>query len=234
MGKVLAIGGIDLCKPGRSLIMEKISALVGDGANRKMVYLPTAQRDSGRDEAFIREYFGSLGFAAKPLYLTDAGLSDAYIRDTILGADMIYASGGNLKFLMETWRARKADVYLRQAYEQGTVLAGTSSGAMCWFRRGYDDCGIGGRPMFIEGVGLFPYCLCPHFENENWHKFTDAVQMQELDGLGVDDDAALVFCDGKVSILRNYPDKEAGAYLMRAKEDYRLQDLSQFEDEFFL
>ena len=41
---------------------------------------------------------------------------------------------------MDTWKATKTDKYLLEAYEKGTVLSGASSGAMCWFKEGYDDC----------------------------------------------------------------------------------------------
>lgn len=227
MGKIVAIGGGAFHDKDSVPIINHIMTFFEGKSNLKMVFLPTAAFDNHGDEELVKEFFGNLGFSATSLYLSDETLTDDYIRETILGADLIYADGGNLKFLMETWRKTGADKYLRQAHENGTVLAGQSSGAMCWFERGFDDCGLDGRYMFIDCVGILPGCLCPHFENDGWHSFTEAVKMQELDGIGVDNFTALSCVDGEYSVIKADPDPNNSVFLMPAKENYILKDLAK-------
>lgn len=220
---VLGSGGI-FFENESDPILDHIISLVENRENMKMVYLPTAGHDSKEDEEIVRDYCFRHGFTeAVSLYLTDETLTEEYIRDTILSASVIYAGGGNLKFLLETWRKTKADVYLKQAYEQGIVIGGQSSGAMCWCKRGYDNCGIDGRFMFLDGLNFVPYVLCPHFED--WPSFLEAVKMQELDGLGVDNDIVISIVDGEYTVVDSGRNPKHTAYYLPADEGYVVKDL---------
>ena len=92
---------------------------------------------------------------------------------------------------MNTFKATGADEALREAYKRGKVLSGLSSGAMCWFDMGYDDCGENGSFMFVDCIGLLPYCYCPHFISERWQSFGTAVIGCRVSGIGAEDGAAL-------------------------------------------
>lgn len=220
---VLGSGGI-FFENESDPIIDHVISLIEDKSCMKMVYLPTGGRDTKEDEEIVRDYCMRHGFKeCVSLYLTDESLTDEYIRNTILSASVIYAGGGNLKFLLETWRKTKADVYLTQAYENGTVIAGQSSGAMCWCRRGYDNCGIGGRYMFLDGLNFIPYILCPHFED--WQCFLEDVKMQELDGLGVDNDIAISIVDGEYTIIDSGRNPKHSAFYLPAAEEYTVKDL---------
>ena len=222
---VLGSGGI-FFENESDPILDHIFSLIEDKENMKMVYLPTAGHDSTDHEEMVNDYCYRHGFKESvSLYLTDETLSDEYIRDTILSASVIYARGGNLKFLLETWRKRGADVYLKQAYENGVVIAGQSSGAMCWCKHGYDDCGIGGRFMFLDGLDLIPYILCPHFED--WPSFLEDVKMQELDGIGLDNDIAISIVDGEYEIIDSGRNIRHSAFYLPAAEDYHVYDLGR-------
>lgn len=222
---VLGSGGI-FFENESDPIIDHIISLVEDKQNMKFVFLPTACRDSRDDEATVRNYALTHGFKeCVSLYLTDETLTDEYIKNTILGASVIYADGGNLKFLLETWRRRKADVYLTEAYENGVVIAGQSSGAMCWCKRGYDNCGIGGRYMFLDGLNFIPYILCPHFED--WQCFLEDVKMQELDGLAVDNDIAISIVDGEYEIIDSGRNPRHSAFYLPASEEYAVKDLQK-------
>ena len=224
MGKlVLGSGGI-FFENESDPIIDHIFSLVEDKSNMKMVFLPTACRDSHDEEETVRTYCLNHGFKeCVSLYLSDETLTDEYIKNTILSASVVYATGGNLKLLLETWRKTKADVYLKQAYENGTVLAGESSGAMCWCRRGYDNCGLDGRYMFLDGLNLVPYILCPHFED--WPSFLEDVKMQELDGLGIDNDIAISIVDGEYTIIDSGRNPRHTAYYLPASDEYKVRDI---------
>lgn len=226
MGKVIAVGGGIFFDQDSGPFVEEIMNLVEKKDDMKMVFIPTAAHDSHDEEEIVKDFCTKLGFAeTTSLYLTDESLTEEYIRDTILSASFIYVDGGNLKFLMDTWKKTKADIYLKQAYEKGIVLAGHSSGAMCWFKRGYDDCGIDHRYMFVDCLDLFPYIYCPHFED--WPTFREDVKMQELDGLGVDNFTAISIVDGEYKIIKADRDPRNTAYLLPADEGYELKDLAE-------
>lgn len=214
MGKIVAIGGARMaldCLDEVGALTNRIVSM-SRNENPKLVFLPTANFDSPDEVNDIEALFGSLGCSVSTLFLTDETLTHDEIEATILGADIIYVGGGNLKFLMDTWNKTGAVDCFRRAYDEGVVLSGTSSGAMCWFERGYDDCGPDGSFMFVDCVGLLPYCVAPHFNSENWHKFGQAVKEQDLSGIGIDNDAALICVDGKQQIIRAYEDRSAFLY----------------------
>ncbi len=220
---VLGSGGI-FFENEEDPIINHIISLVDNKENMKAVFLPTAGHDSHDDEETVRSYFLRHGFSeCTSLYLSDDSLTDEYIKNTILSASVIYADGGNLKFLLETWRRRKADVYLREAYDNGVVIAGQSSGAMCWCRHGYDNCGLDGRFMFLDGLDFIPYILCPHFED--WQHFLENVKMQELDGLAVDNDIALSIVDGEYTVVDSGRNPKHSAFYLPAEDEYRVHDL---------
>jgi dipeptidase E len=68
--------------------------------------------------------------------------------------------------VVAVWREFGFDAALREAYEGGTVLAGISAGANCWFERYVTDSVPGGGVR--EGLGLLPGTFCPHLDSEPW------------------------------------------------------------------
>ncbi len=221
---VLGSGGIFFENESDPIIDHIFSLIDVNTENLKMVYLPTGGHDNNDDEADVNSYCYRHGFKeVVHLYLSDESLSEEYIRDTVLSASVIYAGGGNLKFILDTWRKSKADVYLKEAYEKGIVIAGQSSGAMCWCKRGYDNCGIDGRFMFLDGLDFIPYILCPHFED--WPTFLEDVKMQELDGLGVDNDIVISIVDGEYSVVSSGRNDAHTAYYLPASDQYKPYDI---------
>lgn len=224
MGKIVAIGGGSVQNKETDKILRHIRSLCKK-ENPKVIFLPTAAYDDDDDLGFLQQKFGKLGCTVTQLLLTDEDLTSEQIREEIITSDIVYAGGGNLKFLMDTFKARHADEYLREAYENGTVLSGTSSGAMCWFERGYDDCGENHEFIFVDCIGLLPYCNCPHFENKNWRKFRERVKEQELPGIAVEGRAALSFCDGEFKVIRSKPGRTA--YFLVKNRDFELLNLAR-------
>ncbi len=53
---------------------------------------------------------------------------------------------------------------LLRAFRAGTVLAGLSAGAMCWFQGGVTR--SSGPPEVIEGLGILPGSLTVHADGE--------------------------------------------------------------------
>lgn len=201
MGIIIGIGGGRYSDNEVLPIFEHIVSLAGK-KNPSVLFVPTAGFDDINGDEHIFRLFIGLGCSVSALMLTDKSLTRAEIEDKILSADIVYAGGGNLRFLMDTWKETGADEAFKKAYEKGVVLSGYSSGSMCWFERGYDDCGENHEFMFVDCLGLLPFCNCPHFESDYWQVFAQAIKGNSLSGLAVDNGAAVVYNNGKYYTLR--------------------------------
>lgn len=220
---VLGSGGI-FFENESDPILDHIFSLIDDQDNKRMVYLPTGGHDDYEDDENVRSYCLRHGFkSAVSLHLSNEEHTDEEIRELILSATVIYAGGGNLQFILDTWRSRGVDVLLKQAYENGTVIAGQSSGAMCWCRTGYDNCGENGAYVFLPGLDLIPYVLCPHFED--WQCFLTDVPKQELDGLAVDNDIAISIVDGDYTIIDSGRNPKHSAFYLPKAQNYKVIDI---------
>ena len=164
--RIAALGGGGF-EDGEMMPVFKRIVEMAEKAAPKVLSLPTAGHDNIGGEATLEAIFKGLGCSEfRTITLTNTELSREEIHDAIVGSDIVFAGGGNLAFLMEVWNSSGASDALREAFEKGVVLSGVSSGAMCWFDEGYDDCGEQNAFEFVDCLGLLPYCNCPHFENQ--------------------------------------------------------------------
>ena len=200
MGTIIGIGGGRYSDNEVLPIFERIVSLC-PVKEPKVLFVPTAGYDDINGDEHIFRLFIGLGCSVSALLLTDESLTYDDIERRITAADIIYVGGGNLEFLMNTWKKTGADKAMRLAYEGGKILSGYSSGMMCWFAEGYDDCGENGSFMFVDCIGLLPYCYCPHFISERWQSFGTAVIGCRVSGIGAEDGAALIFKDGHFSAM---------------------------------
>lgn len=200
MGVVVGIGGGRYSDGEVMPIFEKIVELSGK-TNPSVLFVPTAGFDDMEGDEDIFALFEKLGATVSPLLLTDESLSFKEIENRILSCDIVYAGGGNLKFLMDTWMKTGADKVFKKAYERGVILSGYSSGSMCWFAEGYDDCGENHEFMFVECLGLLDYCNCPHYESDYWQGFKEAVKGRKYSGLALENGAAFIYDNGKCSAM---------------------------------
>jgi peptidase E len=86
------------------------------------------------------------------------------LREIVLEQDIIYAGGGSMRNLLAIWRAHGLDSLLVQAWRAGTVLAGLSAGAMCWFEGGVTR--SSGPPEPLAGLSLLDGSLTVHADGE--------------------------------------------------------------------
>ncbi len=217
MGIIIGIGGGRYSDREVMPIFEKIVAL-SDKQNPKVLFVPTAGFDDMEGDEDIFALFEELGATVTPLLLTDESLTYEFIENKILSSDIVYAGGGNLKFLMDTWKKTGADVAFRKAYEKGVVLSGYSSGSMCWFAEGYDDCGENHEFMFVDCLGLLPYCNCPHYESGYWQTFKEAVKSRSVTGLAIENGAAYIYDNGKVTTMCG--NDGGSVYLLKKEKDF--------------
>ena len=200
MGTIVALGGGRFDNGEMDSVAAEILRYSGK-KHPKVLFLPTAGYDDMNGDEPIRDTFLRHGADFEPLLLTDSSLTHEQIEKTILSCDVVYAGGGNLQFLMNVWTRTGADDALRKAYEKGIVLSGFSSGAMCWFAGGYDDCGPEHTFVFLNCLGLLPHIYCPHYTSEVWQRFGSRIAETDACGIGVEDGAALVWRGGRYSVI---------------------------------
>ncbi len=121
------------------------------------------------------------------------------INDWIRSQDVIFVGGGNTMSMLAVWKSRNLPELLRSASANGTVIAGISAGAICWFEFGLTD-SLSGTLAPMECLGFLPGSCCPHYSREeerkpNFERYIRDGQMP--DGIAIDDGAAVHFVDGK-------------------------------------
>lgn len=200
MGTIIGIGGGRYSDNEVQPIFEKIVSLCPKKEPR-VLFVPTAGHDDINGDEHIFRLFIGLGCSISALLLTDSSLTFADIEEKIMSSDIIYVGGGNLEFLMNTWKKTGADKLMRRAFESGIILSGYSSGMMCWFNEGYDDCGEGGSFVFIDCLGMLPYSSCPHFEGGNWGSYEKKLHGRKYSGIAAENGAAIFFTDSGCSVM---------------------------------
>lgn len=130
----------------------------------RILFLPTASGDTTTQINAFYARFG--GRACLPTHVSLFRLGDLErsLDEIVLGQDIVYVGGGSMRNLLAIWRAHRLDELLTQACRQGTVLAGISAGAMCWFQ-GAITCSSG-APEPMAGLGLLAGSLTVHADGE--------------------------------------------------------------------
>ncbi len=111
-----------------------------------------------------------MGCEVDVLYLLNNCPSNREIREKILGSDIIYVGGGNTLRMLKIWRKLGVDQLLEQARNKGTILAGISAGAICWFKYGNSDSlkfSDNRNPLIkLRGLDFVGTMACPHYDVE--------------------------------------------------------------------
>ena len=166
--------------------------------NPAVCFLATA---SGDAESYIENFYAA--FRQLPCRPTHAPLfaRTPDLKTVLLEQDVIYVGGGNTKSMLAVWREWEIPALLRRAWESGTVLAGVSAGAICWFETGVtDSSGTGLYPL--QCLGLLPGTCCPHYDGEAerrpaLHKLIENGTIDSA--LALDDGAAAHFINGTLA-----------------------------------
>src|SRR5262249_42400001 len=130
----------------------------------RILFLPTAAGDTtGPINAFYARFAGR-GCVPEHLPLFRLAELERPPPEVVLEQDIVYAGGGSMRNLLALWRAHGLDALLVEAWRRGTVLAGLSAGAMCWFEGGVTR--SSGQPAPLAGLGLLPGSLTVHADGE--------------------------------------------------------------------
>lgn len=208
MGRIVAIGGGEI-RENETLEIDKEIVKLTNKENPLALFIPTASGDpEGYIETFEKVY-SELGCKTDTLFLIDGDLSNGQIKAKILSADLIYVGGGDTERMLEIWKEKNVDEYLREAFNRGTVLSGLSAGSICWFEFGHSDSytyRTGRQQDFfkIEGLGFVAGIHCPHYTEESREKdFERMVAANNLIGIAIDDNCAIEFHGENYRILKS-------------------------------
>jgi dipeptidase E len=191
-------GGGFTMEPNNPLLDDFVLGLAPLEAPR-ILFLPTASGDANAQINAFQARFAGRTCVPEHLSLFRLREERRSLQDIVLAQDIVYVSGGSMRNLLAIWNAHELDRLLVQAWRRGTVLAGLSAGAMCWFAGGI-SCSSG-PPEPIAGLGLLEGSLTVHAdgEPERLPVWLSAVRSGALPGgWAVDDGVGLLFRDRRL------------------------------------
>ena len=161
MGTIALVGG-DEFRPNCVAMDREILRRAGTPTPRVLI-LPTAaaSEEPGAAAANGIRHFQGLGIeAAALMVVTRADAENDTLATRIKDADVIYLTGGDPAYLLETLRHSAVWAATERLYRQGGVVAGSSAGAMALgaqMRHGSRE--------WLPGLGLAPrVAVLPHHE----------------------------------------------------------------------
>jgi dipeptidase E len=170
-------GGGFTMEPNNPLLDDFVLSLaragrLGDGSAAsvsrtglpRILFLPTASGDTTAQINAFRARFTPRACVPEHLSLFRLRESTRTLAQIVREQDVIYVGGGSMRNLLAIWNAHELDRLLVEAWREGTVLAGLSAGAMCWFQAGVTR--SSGPPEPIRGLGLLEGSLTVHADGE--------------------------------------------------------------------
>ena len=227
MGKIFALGG-GRFDNGEMLNVAEYITKCTDKEHPYLVYIPAAGSDDLSGDEHILSTFSACGCVTDVLFLLHERTTADVINYKISNADIVYVGGGNLELLISTFKNTGADKALKAAYERGCIMSGLSSGAMCWFNRGYDDCGEDHAFVFVDCLGFLPYVNCPHYQSESWQTFGESIKNQEMSGIACDNGAAICCDNGRWYTISGNEDGDCFFY--DAADNFKKHNLNEEPD----
>ena len=164
---IVAIGGGGFLMDDPSLLQERFIVSLCARDRPRALYLGTAAGDGERAQLKFMKAFTQLGCHADTLCFFPYDMKRDYAA-AVREADLVYVGGGNTPAMLAVWREFGLHEALRTAYDAGTVMAGISAGANCWFERYVTDSVPGGGVR--QGLGWLPGTFCPHLDSESWRQ----------------------------------------------------------------
>lgn len=157
----------------------------------RVLLVPTARGDS---DAYIVDFYAAYGRRAQASHLKLFGIPPRDLRGLVLAQDAVFVAGGSLANMLAVWRVHGLDAIMREAWERGVVLAGSSAGSLCWFEAGVTD-SFRAELDAIECLGFLPGSNCPHYDSEEHRRPAYRRLLEEglPPGLAADDYVGLLF-----------------------------------------
>lgn len=224
MGTIVAIGGGDL-RLAETMAIDKYIVELSGIPNPKLLFIPTASGDSQEYIEDVKKVYGKqLGCEVDTLLLIDNDITEYEIQKKILSSNIIYVGGGDTVKMMDIWRNKKIDKYLKKAYENNIILSGISAGSICWFTKGHVDSNLNTNPYgwwdYTQAIGidLIPAIHCPHYNEKGHEVFDEIMKTEKLSGIAIENNCAIVIKDDTYRIIKS--DNRRKAYLLKSNNGF--------------
>jgi peptidase E len=214
---IVAMGGGGFSQEEDNTLLDDFVLSLTGRDRPRVCFLPTASGDAeGYIERFRLAFPPDRAVASVFPLFSNPGVPDW--RAFLLGQDVLYVGGGSTVNLLAVWRVHRIDRFVREAWEEGIVLAGISAGMNCWFESCVTDSLVGEASALPDGLGFLPGSACPHFDSEDQRRpvYTELVASGILPpGVAADDGAALHYVGTELrEAVASRP--TAGAYRIEA------------------
>jgi peptidase E len=181
----------------------------------KVLFINTATGDKESTAVWSLRAVSQIACVPSELKFFERTPRPKEMRKLILSQDVIWVNGGNPKSMLAVWRAYDVPAVLREAWENGIVLAGSSAGANCWFEQCLTD-SYADEYTALDCLGFLPGSCCPHFDGEKGRKevFHRLIQQGDLKpGIAIDEQVGAHYIGDKLHRVVT-TDKKARAYLV--------------------
>jgi dipeptidase E len=160
--QIIAAGGALLVETG-SLKLERYILNATGKTKLRICFVPTA---SGEDLSYVSRFFESYSrFGLELEVLRFFRRTPADLRDFLFGFDVVHVGGGNTRSMLAVWRHWGFDAVIREAWERGILMCGSSAGSICWFEEGLTD-SVAGELAAMPCLGFVGGSHCPHYDGE--------------------------------------------------------------------
>jgi peptidase E len=161
---IFAMGGGGFTMEPANPLLDDFVLSLAPVPEPRVLFLPTASGDQSAQVNAFAARFAERPCVPEHLSLFRLRDSTRSLPEIVLAQDIVYVGGGSMRNLLALWRAHGLDELLAAAWRRGTVLAGLSAGAMCWFQAGITR--SSGPPEPIAGLGLLEGSLTVHADGE--------------------------------------------------------------------
>jgi dipeptidase E len=210
---IVAMGG----SPGDVLLDH----ILGLAAGNRVLYVPTAGME---DSARTVDWYARLRGRAEMTHLSFSPLPPPQLRELVLQHDVVLVPGGNTANALAIWRTHGFDEIVREAWQEGVVLAGWSAGMICWYEQGVTD-SFGPELAPLDCLGLLRGSACPHYDSEERRRpvYTELVAGGFPPGVAADDDVGLHYVGTELQeVVTARPG--ARAYRVEADGEHPLEE----------
>jgi peptidase E len=206
-GTIIAMGGGGFTMRGS---LSPLDRYVLGAARRKRPRVCLIATAGGDPAKHVRHFYRAFrDVDCVPAHLDVFALPVQGVDAFLEAQDVVYVGGGNTRNLLLLWHAWGVDRALRKACASGTVLAGVSAGALCWFREGITD-SWPGKLAPLSCLGFIDASFSPHYDGEPGRRpaFHALIARARLrSGYAADDGVALRFESG---VFREAVAEDAG------------------------
>ena len=218
--QIIAAGGLD----EEGALLRFVLGLTGKERPR-ICLVPTA---SAENADLIVTFYEELSSLAECSHISFFPWPPDGLRELVLSQDALFVSGGNTANMLAVWRVHGFEELLREAWEQGIVLAGSSAGMICWFEAGVTDSYGPELDGIRDGLGFLSGSACPHYDGEERRRpvYQELVASGFPPGIAADESVALHYVGTELKEVVSARE-DGRAYLVDpARRTYVLEELA--------